>query len=254
MTLFPSIVAIRAADKTMSPGAIVLGRLLISSVALGAVAFARCESFPSRRDIARIGAYGILWLGVYSVALNEAERRIDAGTAAMLIGTGPLLIALLAGVFLREGLSAAVVRRLCARLRWLLDHGVCDFAGRVSRRFQHRALSHRRSCLLGCGGCAETGRGSRLGPPGHVAWLRGGNCRMPAIRATVAARRRRGWCDCDRLHRVPWHRPNGDRLRHVDVCPSAYQCRPHGRHALLDLPPSQFSSAGPSSVSEVAPV
>src|SRR6516165_8518375 len=87
----------------MSPGAIVLGRLLISSVALGAVALARCEPLPSRRDIARIVAYGILWLGVYSVALNEAERRIDAGTAAMLIGTGALLIALLAGVFLREG-------------------------------------------------------------------------------------------------------------------------------------------------------
>jgi drug/metabolite transporter (DMT)-like permease len=58
---------------------------------------------PSRRDIARIGAYGILWLRVYSVALNDAERGIDAGTAAMLIGSGPLLIALLAGVFLREG-------------------------------------------------------------------------------------------------------------------------------------------------------
>ena len=98
-----SFVAIRAAGKAMSPGAIALGRLLVSSVVLGAVALARREPLPSRRDLARIGAYGILWLGVYSVALNEAERRIDAGTAAMLIGTGPLLIALLAGVFLREG-------------------------------------------------------------------------------------------------------------------------------------------------------
>jgi drug/metabolite transporter (DMT)-like permease len=51
----------------------------------------------------QIGAYGILFQGVYSLALNEAERRVDAGTAAMLIATGPLLIAVLAGLFLREG-------------------------------------------------------------------------------------------------------------------------------------------------------
>ena len=45
----------------------------------------------------------MLWLGVYSISLNAAERRVDAGTAAMLINTGPILIAVLAGVFLREG-------------------------------------------------------------------------------------------------------------------------------------------------------
>ncbi len=45
----------------------------------------------------------MLWLGVYSVALNAAERRVDAGTAAMLINAGPILIAVLAGVFLQEG-------------------------------------------------------------------------------------------------------------------------------------------------------
>jgi drug/metabolite transporter (DMT)-like permease len=41
--------------------------------------------------------------GDYSVALNAAEQRIDAGTAAMLINTGPILIAILAGFVLREG-------------------------------------------------------------------------------------------------------------------------------------------------------
>lgn len=103
-----SFVAIRAADKTMSPGTIAFGRLLVCSTVLGAVALARREPLPSRHTLAWIGAYGVLWLGVYSVALNEAERRLDAGTAAMLIGTGPLLIAVLAGIFLREG----VPRRL----------------------------------------------------------------------------------------------------------------------------------------------
>ena len=98
-----SFVAIRAAGETMSPGALALGRLLVSTALLSAVALARREPLPSRRELLGIGAYGVLWLGVYSVALNEAERSVDAGTAAMLIGIGPLLIAVLAGIFLREG-------------------------------------------------------------------------------------------------------------------------------------------------------
>ena len=63
----------------------------------------RREPLPGRRDLLAIGAVGVLWLGVYSVALNEAERRVDAGTAAMLVNIGPILIAVLAGFFLREG-------------------------------------------------------------------------------------------------------------------------------------------------------
>ena len=46
---------------------------------------------------------GLLWFGVYNVALNEGERYVDAGTAAMLVNVGPILIALLAGVILKEG-------------------------------------------------------------------------------------------------------------------------------------------------------
>lgn len=103
VTLWGSaFVAIRAAGATMSPGALALGRLLVSSAVLGVVALARREPLPARHELTGIAAYGVLWLGVYSVVLNEAERRVDAGTAALLIGTGPLLIAVLAGVFLRE--------------------------------------------------------------------------------------------------------------------------------------------------------
>jgi drug/metabolite transporter (DMT)-like permease len=98
-----AFVGIRAAGETLSPGAIGLGRLVVSTALLGAVALARREALPVRRDLLMIAAYGVLWLGVYSVALNAAERRVDAGTAAMLINTGPVLIAVFAGVFLREG-------------------------------------------------------------------------------------------------------------------------------------------------------
>ena len=52
---------------------------------------------------------GVVWLGGYNVALNEAERRVDAGTAAMLVGIGPLLIPLLAGLVLKERLPARLL-------------------------------------------------------------------------------------------------------------------------------------------------
>jgi len=53
--------------------------------------------------MAGIVVCGILWFGLYNVALNAAEKRVDAGTAAMLVNVGPILIAILAGVILREG-------------------------------------------------------------------------------------------------------------------------------------------------------
>lgn len=45
----------------------------------------------------------MLWFGLYNVALNAAETRIDAGAAAMLVNLGPILIAIFAGLILREG-------------------------------------------------------------------------------------------------------------------------------------------------------
>lgn len=98
-----AFVGIRAADQTLSPGALALGRLVVSTAILGGFALARREPLPRRRDLLAIVAYGIAFLGVYSATLNAAERLVDAGTGAMIINTGPLLIALLAGIFLREG-------------------------------------------------------------------------------------------------------------------------------------------------------
>ena len=61
----------------------------MSTTLLATLAFARREPLPARRDLLRIAAYGVLWLAVYNVVLNEAERRVDAGTAAMLVNVGP---------------------------------------------------------------------------------------------------------------------------------------------------------------------
>ena len=105
VTLWGSaFVGIRAAGVAFSPGSLALGRLVVSSVLLGAVALAvHREPLPKRRDLLLIAAYGVLWLAIYSISLNAAERIVDAGTAALLVNTGPLLIAVLAGTFLHEG-------------------------------------------------------------------------------------------------------------------------------------------------------
>jgi drug/metabolite transporter (DMT)-like permease len=97
-----AFVAIRYLGDDFSPGALSLGRLLVGATALGVVALSRGLPRPSRRDLVSIVVIGLLWFGVYNVALNEGERRVDAGTAAMLIQVSPVLIALLAALFLSE--------------------------------------------------------------------------------------------------------------------------------------------------------
>lgn len=98
-----AFVAIRYADRQLSPGALALGRLLVGSAALGLLVLARRERLPGRRELVGIVVCGVLWFGVYNVSLNAAETRIDAGTAAMLVNVGPILIAIFAGLVLREG-------------------------------------------------------------------------------------------------------------------------------------------------------
>lgn len=110
VTLWASaFVGIRSAGHHFSPGALALGRLLVSSAALGTLVLVRREPLPQRRDLVPIALCGALWFGLYNLALNGAERRVDAGTASMLVNTGPILIAILAGVLLREGFPRKLV-------------------------------------------------------------------------------------------------------------------------------------------------
>ncbi len=97
-----AFVAIRHLAHDFSPGALSLGRTLVGALCLGVVALARGIPRPTGRELVSIVVIGVLWFGLYNVALNAGERRVDAGTAAMLIQVSPVLIALLAAVFLDE--------------------------------------------------------------------------------------------------------------------------------------------------------
>ncbi|WP_232677760.1 DMT family transporter [Nocardioides sp. R-C-SC26] len=97
-----AFVAIRHLGHDFSPGALSLGRLAIGALALACVALPRGLPRPDGRAWSGIVVIGVLWYAVYMVALNEGERRVDAGTAAMLIQVSPVLVAVLAAIFLRE--------------------------------------------------------------------------------------------------------------------------------------------------------
>jgi drug/metabolite transporter (DMT)-like permease len=104
-----AFVGIRAAAVDLTPGSIALGRLVVGSIALGLLAAVRPWTRPTGRELARIVGFGLIWFAAYNLALNEAERNIDAGTAAMLVNTGPIFIAVFAGAFLGEGFPARLL-------------------------------------------------------------------------------------------------------------------------------------------------
>jgi drug/metabolite transporter (DMT)-like permease len=95
-----------------------LGRLVVAAVALGTVALPRLKRWPKGREWLPILAYGVMWFAGYNLALNAAEHMLDAGTSAMLINVSPILIAVLAGVILKEGFP-----------RWLIIGSLVAFGG-----------------------------------------------------------------------------------------------------------------------------
>ncbi|WP_104107829.1 DMT family transporter [Nocardioides sp. 616] len=109
-----AFVAIRHLGGTVPPGALSLGRLVVA-VAVLAVLVRAQDRFrgrfrvPGRREWPLVVLGGVSWITVYNLALNEAERRIDAGTAALLVQLGPILVALLAVVVFRDRLTPWLV-------------------------------------------------------------------------------------------------------------------------------------------------
>jgi drug/metabolite transporter (DMT)-like permease len=97
-----AFVSIRHAGEAYSPGALALGRLATAALVLGVIAAVRRVGWPRRGAWPGILVSGVLWFGGYMVFLNWGEREVDAGTAALLVNVGPILIALLGIVLLRE--------------------------------------------------------------------------------------------------------------------------------------------------------
>jgi drug/metabolite transporter (DMT)-like permease len=103
-----AFVVIRDAGQFFSAGSLALGRLAIAAVALLATLVIRRQGWPPRAAWPGIVISGVLWFGVYFVALNWGEQLVDAGTASMLVNIGPILIALFSGWLLKDKLPPRV--------------------------------------------------------------------------------------------------------------------------------------------------
>jgi len=126
-----AFVGIRAAGRAFSPGALALGRLTIGTVLLGGLLLRRGWTRPTRRDLGLLLIAGITWFGLYSVVLNEAERRVDAGTASMLIMVAPIVVVALAAVFLKERFTRALVLGAAVAFAGVLLIGVATSSGKA---------------------------------------------------------------------------------------------------------------------------
>lgn len=98
-----AFVAIRAVGDTFSPGSLTLGRLLVGVLALTLIARPTRATMPRGRALQLVMLYGVVWFGAYNIALNAAERDLDAGTTALIINIAPAIVALLAGFLFKEG-------------------------------------------------------------------------------------------------------------------------------------------------------
>ena len=100
-----AFIVFRGTAPYFTGGAVALGRLVVGTILLGVVVLiGRRWVWPTRREWIYVAVFGVAWFGGYNVALNIAEHTLDAGTTAMLVNIGPILIALGAGIFLREGI------------------------------------------------------------------------------------------------------------------------------------------------------
>ena len=121
-----AFVGIRAVGADLSPGALALGRLLVGTAVLGVLLAAAGRPWvaPTRREWTLLAVCGVGWFGVYNLALNAAEQHLDAGTTAMLVNIGPILIAVLAGLWLGEGFPRWLVAGLAVAFSGVLLIGL----------------------------------------------------------------------------------------------------------------------------------
>lgn len=113
-----AFVVIRHVADDISPGALGAGRLLVAALVVLPLVLRRGWVAPTRREWTLLALGGVGWFGIYNLALNAGERHVDAGTAAMIIQVGPVIVALLAVPLFKERMH-----------RWLVAGMVVGFTG-----------------------------------------------------------------------------------------------------------------------------
>jgi drug/metabolite transporter (DMT)-like permease len=186
-----AFVAIRGVGEDLSPGALALGRLLVGSAVLGLLMAGRGWVPPTRGEWGLLAVCGVGWFGVYNVALNAAEQHLDAGTTAMLVNIGPILIAVFAGLLLGEGFP-----------RWLVAGIAVAFAGVVLIGVATRSAETELVGVLLCLLAAVT---YAVGVVAQKPILR----RLPALQVTFTA------CVIGAVCCLPWAAALTDEIGHA---------------------------------------
>jgi drug/metabolite transporter (DMT)-like permease len=157
-----AFVAIRSAGAHYPPGALALGRLFSGAVVLVVFLLVRREGWPPRAAWPGILVTGVLWFGLYMVALNWGEQQVDAGTAAMVVNIGPVLIALLSGWLLHEAFTPRVLAGIAV-----------SFAGAVVVGFSMSGGGH--ASVLGVLACVVAAVGYSIAVVAQKPALRHGS-------------------------------------------------------------------------------
>jgi len=99
-----AFVCIRVAVEHFSVPGLTLARLLVASgaLALALAAPVLGVGVPRRADLPRLAACALTGMAGYQLLLNAGERTVDAGTANLLVNTGPVFATLLAWAMLAE--------------------------------------------------------------------------------------------------------------------------------------------------------
>ncbi len=98
-----AFVVIRYASIDYSPGALALLRYLTASLVMGALFFTlKQRRRVTYKDLGFFFILGFTGFTLYNVFLNYGELTVSAGLASFIVGQSPLLIAILAAVFLKE--------------------------------------------------------------------------------------------------------------------------------------------------------
>ncbi|MCZ2828129.1 DMT family transporter [Modestobacter sp. VKM Ac-2986] len=175
-----AFIGIRAVGADLSPGALALGRLAVGTLVLGLLLAPRGWVRPTAGEWRLLAVCGVGWFGVYNVALNAAEQHLDAGTTAMLVNIGPVLIAVFAGLLLGEGFP-----------RWLVIGLAIAFCGVLLIGFATREAG---ADLLGVVLCLVAALTYAIGVVSQKPLLR----RLPALQVTFTA------CAIGALCCLPW--------------------------------------------------
>lgn len=104
-----SPVASRYAQRTLTPGQVVLAQSLFASIALIPYLAIVRTPMPPRRHVWRAVALGLLATIGYGLPVTYGVQHIEAGTAALLSGTSPIFIAAFSVMFLREQVGIRLV-------------------------------------------------------------------------------------------------------------------------------------------------